>query len=101
MKIINKAKQNIFATIFIFSLLSFILSQLVVNLVLAPLGSELQSLNREKNYLVEENRGMEEQIAKNNSITVIRKLADKTLSLSASNQKSVVYLQEPSIVANK
>lgn len=101
MRIINKAKQNIFATLFVFSLLAFILSQLVVNSILAPLGSELQSLNSEKNYLVEENRGMEEEIAKNNSITVIRKLADKTLSLSASNQKSVVYLQEPSIVANK
>lgn len=101
MRIVNKAKQNIIATIFILSLLAFISSQLVSNLVLAPLGSELQSLNREKNYLVEENRGMEEQIAKNNSITVIRKLADKTLSLSSENQKSVVYLQESSIVANK
>lgn len=101
MRIINKAKQNIFTTLFIFSLLAFILSQLVVNSILAPLGSELQSLNSEKNYLVEENRGMEEEIAKNNSITVIRKLADNSLSLSSSNQKTVVYLEETSVVANK
>lgn len=69
--------------------------------MLAPLGSELQNLNSEKNYLLEENRSMEEQIAKSDSITVIRKLADKTLSLSSSNNKTVVYLQENSIVANK
>ncbi len=101
MKIINKAKQNIFTTIFIFSLVAFILSQLVTNSILAPLGTELQSLNSEKNYLVEENRGMEEEIAKSDSITVIRKLADKSLSLSSSNDKTVIYLQEASVVANK
>lgn len=65
------------------------------------MGTELQRLNSEKNYLVEENRGMEEKIAKNNSITVIRKLADESLSLSSSNQKTVVYLEEATVVANK
>jgi len=100
-KIISKIKQNICTTLFIFSLLAFILSQLVANSILAPLGTELQKLNSEKNYLVEENRGMEEEIAKSNSITVIRQLADKSLSLSSSNQKTVVYLQETSVVANK
>jgi len=100
-KIIKKAKQNIFATFFIFSLFAFILSQLVSNTILAPMGTELQRLNSEKNYLVEENRGMEEKIAKNNSITVIRKLADESLSLSSSNQKTVVYLEEATVVANK
>ena len=58
-------------------------------------------MNGEKNYLIEENRGMEEEIAKSGSITVIQKLADKTLSLSPSNKKTLVYLQEIAIVANK
>ncbi len=101
MRIINKAKQNIFTALFIFSLLTFILSQLLINSILAPLGVELQSLNSEKNYLVEENRGMGEKIAKSDSITVIQKLADKSLSLSSSSKKTVVYLEESSVVANK
>ncbi|HPR92123.1 MAG TPA: hypothetical protein PLR64_02630 [Candidatus Dojkabacteria bacterium] len=89
------------ASIFVLSLVLFILSQLIINSILAPLGTELQSMNGEKNYLIEENRGMEEEIAKSGSITVIQKLADKTLSLSPSNKKTLVYLQEIAIVANK
>lgn len=101
MRILNKASQNIAGTIFIVSVIFFVLCQLIVNSILAPLGTELQSLNSEKNYLIEENRAMEEEIAKSGSITVIQKLADKSLSLSPSNKKTLVYLEEESIVANK
>ena len=101
MRILNNASKNMAASIFVLSLVLFILSQLIVNSILAPLGTELQSMNGEKNYLIEENRGMEEEIAKSGSITVIQKLADKTLSLSPSNKKTLVYLQEIAIVANK
>jgi len=101
MRILNKASQNIAGTIFIVSVIFFVLCQLIVNSILAPLGTELQSLNSEKNYLIEENRAMEEEIAKSDSITVIQKLADKSLSLSPSNKKILVYLEEESIVANK
>jgi hypothetical protein len=94
-------KQNITVSVFIFTLAAFTLSQLVINSVLSPLGIELQNLNREKNYLVEENRSMEEKIAKSNSITVIKKLADKELSLSSSNKKSIVYIEEKSIIAER
>ena len=94
-------KQNIPLSIFIFTLAAFTLSQLVINSKLSPLGIELQSLNKEKNYLIEENRSMEEQIAKSNSITVIRKLADKELSLSSSNKKTIVYIEEKSIIAER
>jgi len=101
MRILNNASKNIAASIFVLSLVLFILSQLIINSILAPLGTELQSMNGEKNYLMKENRGMEEEIAKSGSITVIQKLADKTLSLSPSNKKTLVYLQEIAIVANK
>ena len=101
MRILNNASKNIAASIFVLSLVLFILSQLIINSILSPLGTELQSMNGEKNYLIEENRGMEEEIAKSGSITVIQKLADKTLSLSPSNKKTLVYLQEIAIVANK
>jgi len=92
--------NNIPATIFLFSGFVFILSQLVINSILTPLGVELQSLNKEKNYLVEENRGMEEQIAKTNSITVIQKLADKSLNISSSAKRTVIYIENPTILAN-
>ena len=101
MKIINKETQNIAGSIFVLAAIAFVVCQLVINSILAPLGGELQSLNQEKNYLIEENRGMEEEMAKSNSITVIQKLADKSLALSPTNDKTVVYIQEESIVANK
>lgn len=43
---------------------------------------------------------MEEQIAKANSITVIQKLADKSLSLTTGS-KTVVYLEKDPLVANR
>ncbi len=101
MRVVNKIKDNVAGSLFFIAIISFVVCQLVVNSILAPLGTQLQSLNKEKNYLLEENRGMEEKIAKSNSITVIRKLSDKSLSLSASTNKTVIYLQEASIVANK
>lgn len=94
-------KQNTTLTIFLFTLFIFTLSQLLINSILSPLGIELQSLNREKNYLIEENRSMEEQIAKTNSITVIRKLADKELNISSSSEKTIIYIEDRSIIAER
>ena len=94
----KKILKNIPAIVFLFSLLIFILGQLVINSILAPLGKELQALNSEKNFLMEENRSMEQEIAKNNSITVIQKLADETLSLNTST-KSIIYLESDGVVA--
>ena len=93
--------QNLPATIFLFTVMVFVLSQLVINSILTPLGVELQNLNSEKNYLVEENRSMEEQIAKTNSITVIQKLANKSLKISSSNKRTVIYIENPTIIADK
>ena len=97
----RKTTQNLSLSIFILTLLIFTLSQLVINSILSPLGVELQSLNREKNYLVEENRSMEEQIAKTNSITVIKKLAQKELNISSSYEKSIIYIEDSSIIAER
>jgi hypothetical protein len=92
---------NIPATIFVISLVFFGLSQLVINSILAPLGTRLQALNSEKNFLVEENREMEEEIAKTNSITIIKKLSGEKLSISSKNDKSVVYIEDSSIIAER
>jgi cell division protein FtsB len=93
--------QNIALSIFLLTVSVFILSQLVINSVLSPLGIELQSLNKEKNFLVEENRSMEEQIAKTNSITVIKKLANEQLNISSSGDKTIIYIEDSSIIAER
>ena len=96
-----KTRKNIPAMIFVFCMSVFVLSQLVINAKLSPLGTELQNLNREKNFLVEENRTMEEQVAKTSSITVIKKLADKQLDIRSQNQKSIIYLEQSALLAEK
>ena len=97
----NNRKQNMSLTVFLFSLLTFILSQLVINSILSPLGIQLQSLNSEKNYLIEENRLMEEQVAKTGSIHVIKQLANKELNISSSSEKTVIYIEDSSIIAER
>jgi hypothetical protein len=97
----NLKKQNIPLTVFLFTLLIFTLSQLVINSILSPLGIELQRLNSEKNYLIEENRLMEEQAAKTNSIMVIKQLANKKLNISSSYEKSLIYIEDSSIIAER
>ena len=94
-------KQNIALTIFLFSLFAFVSSQLIVNSILSPLGIQLQSLNSEKNYLIEENRLMEEQIAKTSSIHVIKQLANKELNISSDSERFVIYIEDTSIIAER
>lgn len=94
-------KSSISLKLFILTLIIFGVSQLVVNSVLTPLGVKLQSLNMEKEYLVEENRQISEEIAKNSSIKVIENLADKKLNLTQDQQQTVIYIEDNSLVANK
>lgn len=97
MKLDNK--KNIFVIVFVFAILCFAVSQLGINSVLTPMGLELEALNKEKNYLVEENRSMEEEIAKTNSIIVIQKLASKTLRISNKNPKTIIYIEDTNLIA--
>jgi hypothetical protein len=96
-----KSRKNVPAMTFVFSISVFILSQLVINAILNPLGTELQSLNSEKNFLVEENNTMQEKVAEVSSLTVVKKLADQQLNLSAENTKSIVYLEQSAVLAEK
>ena len=93
--------KNIPLTAFILTVSVFILSQLVINSILSPLGIELQSLNSEKNFLIEENRSMEEEIAKTNSITVIKKLASEELNISSNQSRNIIYVEDTSIIAER
>ncbi len=97
----NRKRSNISLTVFLSALLLFTLSQLVISSILSPLGIELQSLNSEKNYLIEENRSMGEQIAKTNSIMVIKQLAKEKLNITSSSGKSIIYIEDSSIIAER
>ncbi len=97
----SKRKSNIAIKFFLMTLLIFGVSQLVVNSVLTPLGVKLQTLNTEKEHLVEENRQISEEIAKNSSIKVIENLSDKKLNLTQEKQQTVVYIEDTTLVANR
>ncbi|NLE30703.1 hypothetical protein GX618_00290 [Candidatus Dojkabacteria bacterium] len=99
---IKKATFNnrIFSLLLLLSFVIFVLSQLIVNSILTPLGSKLESLNSEKEYLLEENRIISEEIAKNNSLRVIENLSDKKLKLSKEKVQTFVYIEDSTLVAN-
>jgi len=82
-------------------LVVFTISQLIINSIITPLGLELESLNSEKNYLVEENRSMEEEIAKTNSIMVIRQLANKKLNISSDAERVIIYIEDSDVIAER
>ncbi len=93
-------KSSLFSKLLLLSFTIFILSQLVVNSKLTPLGTQLQSLNAEKEYLLEENRKISEEIAKSGSIKVIEELSAKKLNLSQEKKQSFIYIEDPNLVAN-
>ena len=101
MKDTERKTKNRVSKVFIFTLILFGVSQLIINSLLTPLGVKLQSLNTEKEHLLEENREISEMIAKNSSIKVIESLSEKKLNLSQEKQQTVVYIEDTTLVANK
>ena len=101
MNSIKSQQSNTPFKVFLLTLVLFGLSQLVVNSILTPLGVKLQTLNTEKEHLLEENRQISEDIAKNNSIRVIENLSDKKLNLTQDKQQTVVYIEDTTLVANR
>lgn len=101
MKDTERKTKNIASKVFISTLILFGISQLIINSLLTPLGVKLQSLNTEKDHLLEENREISEMIAKNSSIKVIESLSEKKLNLSQGKQQTVVYIEDTTLVANK
>jgi len=97
----NSKAKNLPIGVFLITLLVFTISQLIINSILTPLGLELESLNSEKNYLVEENRSMEEEIAKANSIMVIRQLANKKLNISSDSERVIIYIEDSNVIAER
>ena len=97
----NSKTRDLPIMVFLIALFVFTISQLIINAILTPLGLELESLNSEKNYLVEENRSMEEEIAKANSIMVIRQLANKKLDISSDSERVIIYIEDSNVIAER
>jgi len=88
-------------TILSVSLIIFAMSQLVITSILSPLGIELENLNTEKEALVEENRKMENQIAKLGSIKVVETLTEKRLNISKNKEQEIIYISNTDIIAGR
>ena len=86
---------------FILSTIFFFVAQLVVNSNLSPLGTRLQLLNSEKEYLVEVNENINEELAKLDSIVVVKELAQKRLNFDKHNSQSTIYIQRENVLAEK
>jgi len=95
--------QNINTTqkIFLITTVIFFVAQLFVNSNLSPLGTQLQSLNSEKEYLVEVNNNINEQLAKLNSIVVVKELAQKQLNFDKGSAQSTLYIQTDNVLAER
>ncbi len=79
----------------------FVTIQLVINFVLTPKGIELEDLSREKNLLVENNRELEQEIARIKSISIIKEITGETMSLSSDPENEIIHITKDSIVAGR
>ncbi|WKZ31213.1 MAG: hypothetical protein QY318_00365 [Candidatus Dojkabacteria bacterium] len=83
------------------AVVAFILTQLVTNSILSPLGHTLQSLNEEKNQLVEVNREVEREIASNVALSVVDTYAKEKFNLSDDSDSETIYITDDSIQASR
>ncbi len=90
----KKSNFNIPFILAITSTLIFCITQLSINANLNPLGSKLESLNREKKQLIEQNRKIEEEIAQARSLKVISYLAKNKLNIEKEADYKVEFLKE-------
>lgn len=82
----------------VISISSFFLVHLVVSSVLDPRGKELRMLDNQKENLIEENRILEQEIAKLSSLSVVVGRAEKELGMDRADD--VIYISAPSASAN-
>lgn len=95
-------KKNKFTTqFFIFSVFVFLVAQLIINSRVSPLGSQLQQLNIERDYLLEINENINEELAKLDSIVVVRELAQKRLNLENNTSLDTIYIQKDNVLAGR
>lgn len=95
-----KKKNFTFKTFILITILFFV-AQLTVNSNLSPLGTRLQELNSEKEYLLESNENINEELAKLDSIVVVKELAQKKLNFDKHDRHSILYIKQESVLAEK
>jgi hypothetical protein len=93
--------KNFTVKIFVLSTIIFFVAQLIVNSNLSPLGTKLQELNTEKEYLVEANENIHEELAKLDSIVVVKELAQKKLNFDKQDVQSTIYIKTENVLAEK
>jgi hypothetical protein len=93
--------KNITLKFFVLSTIIFFVAQLIVNSNLSPLGTQLQELNSEKEYLVEVNENIHEELAKLDSIVVVKELAQKKLNFDKQDVQSTIYIHTENVLAEK
>jgi hypothetical protein len=84
--------QKIPYIILVIGVVFFLGTQLYINSMLSPLGGKLQSLNSEKDLLLQENRELEKDLANAQSITVVQNLTNKKYKLTPSKATQFVYV---------
>ena len=93
-------KLTLPALVAVISTILFCVTQLAINASLNPEGAKLEQLNTEKNLLIEENRKLQQEIAKSKSLTVITELAEKKLEMKDDTKVDLVFLSNDEIVAS-
>lgn len=88
------------ATLALISTVVFCITQLSINADLNPKGVKLESLNEEKNLLIEDNRQMEKDIADSESIPVITDIAQTKLNLKDNPDQKTIFISDPGIIAS-
>lgn len=96
---IKRTKKTL-SLIAVLSVLLFIVTQLIINSNLNPLGAKLEKLNREKNLLIEYNRQLQEELSYTKSVTVVSEIAEKKLNLTSESNSNMLYISDPTY-ANK
>ncbi|MCA9376786.1 hypothetical protein H6762_02970 [Candidatus Nomurabacteria bacterium] len=91
--------EAIVRIVFLLSFLFFLVSQLYTNAKLSPLGRDLQTLNTEKDLLIEDNRLLEQEIAKDNSLIIIREYSEKQFNISSKADYDTLFVTDASIQA--
>jgi len=97
----KKLTNKLPSTILTVTLVVFVISQLVINSILSPLGIELENLNTEKEALIEENRDMENEIAKLSSLKVIQTLTAERLDISKNEDPEIIYISDTEVIAER
>lgn len=92
--------QTTLSIITIISAVIFLLSQLITNAILAPMGKSLASIKKEHHYLEEYTQQMNEDIAISSSLTARKKLSEQKLNLKENASTTIIYINNDTLIAS-